>query len=128
MCIDASSNALDRRHLANTCATNLVVCGRVQSLLIVVDCLNNTTKSAAFLRDSDHSLALDAEDVEAVASPVESDVGKDDAEADQWDNVRNAGARGIGNGALNRREDSSTRDTCGEVSIQNLCLMKMISV
>lgn len=117
--IDAASNALDR-HLANTCATDFVVCGRVQSLLIVVDCLNDTTKSAAFLRDSNHSLALDTEDVKAVTSPVGSDIGEDDAEADQWDDVGNAGAGSIGDSALDWGEDSSTRNTCGEVSISNL--------
>merc|ERR1711933_374838 len=93
--IDASSNALDRRHLANTCATDLVVSGRVQSLLVIVDGLNNTTDSATFLRDSNHSLALDAKDVEAVASQVGRDVGEDDAEADHWDDVGSAGVYGI---------------------------------
>lgn len=119
--IDASSNALDR-HLPNTCATDFVACGRVQSLLIVVDGLNNTTKSATFLRDSNHSLALDTEDMEAVTSPVGGDIGEDDAEADHWNDVGSAGVYGISNSGLNWREDSSTRNTYGEVSIQNLIL------
>lgn len=119
MGIDATSNALNS-HSANTCATDLFVCGRVQSLCIVVHRLNNAAKSTTFKRGSNHRLGLNAKDVEAVASPVESDVCQDDAEADQWYDIGNAGVGSIGDGALDRREDSSTRNTCSEVSIQNL--------
>merc|ERR1712151_1233119 len=49
--------------------------------------------------------------MKAVTSPVGSDIGEDDAEADQWDDVGNGGAGSIGDSALDWGEDSSTRNT-----------------
>lgn len=59
-------------------------------------------------------LILDAEDPEAVASPVRCTVGEDNDETDERDDVGDTSAGGVGNGTLDRREDSSTRDTHDE--------------
>lgn len=51
------------------------------------------------------------EDLHSTANPADSDVAENVDEADSRDNVADTSARGISNGALDRREDSSSRDT-----------------
>ena len=85
-----------------------------QALLVPVDGLNSSTNSSTLESSSNHLLALDTEDVEAMADPVLSDVGQDNDETDKWNNEGDASVRGVGNSTLDRWEDSSARDTHDE--------------
>lgn len=57
---------------------------------------------------------LDAHDMATSAKPVKSDIAKHVHEAHKRDDIRDAGASGIGNGALDRREHGAARDTHDE--------------
>lgn len=67
-----------------------------------------------------HGLALDdidvlgAHDDHAVAEPVEGDVAEDVHEADERDDIRDAGAGRVGDGALDRGEDGTAGNTHDE--------------
>lgn len=81
---------------------------------IVVHILDGTAERTAHggsLGDD----VLGAHDDHAVADPVEGDVAEDVDEADERDDVRDAGAgRSVGDGALDRREDGTARDAHDE--------------
>jgi len=79
-----------------------------------VDGLDNTADGSTLHGDGNDALALDAHDVATTGDPVIARVGEDYAEAEQGDDVGNAGVGGIGDGGLDGREDSSTRDTHDE--------------
>lgn len=86
-------------------AADLLGLGDREALLVVVDCLDGAADGAAFEGSSDYVLALYAEDVHAVAEPVDGDVSEDDDEADHGDKVRDPCGGSIGDCALNRWED-----------------------
>lgn len=73
--------------------------------------LDNTSNSTALERGSDDLLALDAEDVEAVSSPVVGHIGEHNNEANCGNNVGDPGVDVGGNSTLDWWEDGTARDT-----------------
>ena len=101
--VESASNSL-HADSANASPPDLVHRNNRQSLLVVVHSLDDTAKGTALERGSDHR-ALDAHDVEAMTSPVGSDVHHDEDEADCRDNIGDASVVLSGDGALDWRED-----------------------
>ena len=83
-------------------------------LLVVVDGLHDAADGAALDGNGEHGLALDAHDVAAVGDPVVGGVGEDDGEAEEGDDVGDAGVGGVSDGGLDGREDCCARDTHDE--------------
>jgi len=108
--VDTASGALDADS-ADGAPANVLDGGNGESLLVVVDSGDDTTNSTALHRGGDDGVALDAEDGEAVADPVEGGVGEDEDEADKGDDVGDAGVGSIGDGGLDWGEDSASGDT-----------------
>lgn len=79
-----------------------------------MDGLHDTADGTAFDRHGDNGLGLNAEDVEAVAGPVETGVGENYAEAKERHDVGDARVVSISDGSLNRAEDCCARDTHDE--------------
>jgi len=104
--VDTASGALDADS-ANGAPADVLNSGDGKSLLVVVDSLDNTANSTTLHGGGNDGLALDAENVEAVACPVEGGVAEDEAEANEGDNVGDAGVGGISDGGLDWREDSA---------------------
>ena len=80
----------------------------LHSLVTVIVNLDNTTNGTN--RASSDNI-LDAHDVAPMSDPVEGDVSKDIDKSNQGNDVRDTCACRVGNGALDRGEDSSSRDT-----------------
>lgn len=78
-----------------------------ETLLVVVDGLDGSTKSTTLECAGDNVLALHAHDVHAVAEPVRCAVAEDDDESDHRYEVRNTGGGSISDSTLDRGEDSS---------------------
>lgn len=76
-----------------------------EALLVVVNSLDSAAEGTALESSGHYVVALYAEDVHAVADPVERDVDEDDDETNHRDEVGDAGSACIGNGALDWRED-----------------------
>ena len=108
--VDTASGALDADS-ANGAPTDILDSGDGQPLLVVVDGRDNTTDGTALHGGGNDGLALDAEDVEAVADPVEAGVSEDEDEAHEGDDVGDAGVGSIGDGSLDWGEDSASGDT-----------------
>jgi len=108
--VDTTRGALDADS-ADGAPADVLNGGDGESLLVVVDSGNDTTDSTALHGGGDDGLALDAEDGEAVADPVEGGVAEDEDEADKGDNVGDAGVGGISDGSLDWGEDSASGDT-----------------
>jgi hypothetical protein len=108
--VDTAGGALDADG-ADGASADVLDSGDGESLLVVVDSLDNTADSTTLHGGGDDTLALDAEDVESVTDPVEGGVGEDDAEADEGDDVGDAGVGSISDRSLDRREDSSAGNT-----------------
>jgi hypothetical protein len=111
--VNTASSALDAGS-ANRGPANVLNGADRESLLVVVDGLDDAADGSAFHGDGDDGLALDAKDVEAVARPVEAGVGEDNAEADEGDHVGDAGVDGVGDGGLDWGEDGAAGDTHDE--------------
>ena len=108
--VDTASGALDADS-ADGAPADVLDSGDGESLLIVVDGRDDTTDSTALNRSGNDCIALDAEDVEAVADPVEAGVSEDEDEADEGNDVGDAGVGSIGDGSLDWGEDGTSRDT-----------------
>lgn len=108
--VDTASGALDADS-ADRAPTDVLDSGDGESLLVVVDGRDDTTDSTALHRGGDNGLALEAEDVEAVAGPVEGGVSENEDETGERDDVGDAGVGSIGDGSLDWGEDSATGDT-----------------
>lgn len=108
--VDTASGALDADG-ADGAPANVLDSGDGESLLVVVDSRNDTTDSTALHRGGNDGFALDAEDVEAVADPVEAGVSENEDETDEGDDVGDAGVGSISDGGLDWGEDSTSRDT-----------------
>lgn len=111
--VDTASDALDADS-ADGVLPDVLDGNNGQPLLVVVNGLHDTADGTALDGGGKDSLALDAEHVEAVADPVDADVGEYDAEADERDDEGDAGVGGISDSALNRCEDGSARDAHNE--------------
>lgn len=99
-----------------TCAAKARVADRLcvsdrELALVVVDCLDDSTEGTAFEGGGDDVLALDAEEVVAVLNPRDGGEHQNNDEADHGDEVGDFGGGGVGDGALDWREDSSARDS-----------------
>ena len=108
--VDTASGALDADS-ADGAPADVLDSGDGESLLVVVDGRNDTTDSTALNGSGNDCIALDAEDVEAVADPVEAGVSENEDEADEGDDVGDAGVGSIGDGSLDWGEDGTSRDT-----------------
>jgi hypothetical protein len=108
--VDTASGALDADG-ADGRSADVLNGGDGESLLVVVDSRNDTANGTALHGSGNDGVALDAEDGEAVAHPVEGSVCEDEAEANERDDVGDAGVGGIGDGGLDRGEDSTSGDT-----------------
>lgn len=108
--VDTASGALDADS-ADGGPADVLNSGDGESLLVVVDGRDDTTDRTAFHGGGDDGVALDAEDGEAVADPVEGGVAEDEDEANEGHNVRDAGVGGISDGSLDWGEDSASGDT-----------------
>lgn len=108
--VDTASGALDADS-ADGAPADVLDGGDGEPLLIVVDGRDDTADSTAFHGGGDDGVALDAEDVEAVADPVEAGVSENEDEADEGDDVGDTGVGSIGDGGLDWGEDSTSGDT-----------------
>ena len=108
--VDTAGGALDADS-ADGGPADVLNSGDGESLLVVVDGRDDTTDRTAFHGGGDDGVALDAEDGEAVADPVEGGVAEDEDEANEGHNVRDAGVGGISDGSLDWGEDSASGDT-----------------
>ena len=108
--VDTASGALDADS-ADGAPADVLNSGDRESLLVVVDGRDDTADSTALHGGGDDGVALDAEDVEAVADPVEAGVSENEDEADEGDDVGDAGVGSIGDGGLDWGEDSTSGDT-----------------
>lgn len=108
--VDTASGALDADG-ADGAPADVLDSGDGEPLLVVVDSRDDTTNSTALNGSGNDCIALDAEDVEAVADPVEAGVSENEDEADEGDDVGDAGVGSIGDGSLNWGEDGTSRDT-----------------
>ena len=104
--VDTASGTLDADS-ADGAPADVLNGGDGKPLLVVVDSLDNTADCTALHGGGDDGIALDAEDVEAVAGPVEGGVAKDEAEANEGNDVGDAGVGGISDGGLDWGEDSA---------------------
>ena len=104
--VNSTSDTL-HAHSTNRAASNVLHSRNRKSLLIIVSRGDRATKRTALERSRNDVLALDTEDVETVAYPVRCNVAQDNAEADQWNDVRDTCVCCIGDSALDWREDGT---------------------
>ena len=84
--IDTASGALDADS-ADGIPANVLDGGDGKSLLVVVDGGDNTAKGTTLHGGCNDGFALDTENVEAVADPVEAGVSENEDETDKGDDV-----------------------------------------
>lgn len=108
--VDTASGALDADS-ADGAPADVLDGGDGESLLVVVDGRNDTADGTALHGGGNDGFALDAEDVEAVADPVEAGVSENEGEADEGDDIGDAGVGSIGDGGLDWGEYSASGDT-----------------
>lgn len=95
-----------------------------EALLVVVDGLDDTAESTTLERGGNNLLALDAKDVHTVADPVHGDIGEDDNETHERDDVGDTGVGCVGDSSLNRWEDGAwllESATCLQLDLINDC-------
>lgn len=105
--VDSTSDSLNANS-ADRATSDILDSRNRETLLVVVSSGNRTAKSTAFKRGRNDIFALDAENVEAMHHPVSGNIGKNDAEADEWDHVGDTSVSCISDSALDWRENSST--------------------